>query len=422
MRVLHLGTSDTRGGAARGAYFLHQKLQEIGVDSRMLVGRKYSDSDQVIQLEGPLAPLAEHIRGRLDQLPLRRYRKTGESFWTTGWQPRRLKHAMRRLRPDIVHFQWTGGGFLPIEAIRNIDVPIVWTMRDMWPFTGGCHYTSGCSRYVVGCGQCPQLRSNDPQDVSRLIARRKSNALQRSNLWFVPISEWLADRARESRVLTDGLFAEERIKVIPNGIDSGQFHPVDRGLARQQMGLPKSGRYILFSALNALSDERKGFAHLVSALRQLRSASDPEPPELLIAGDVPPDRLPHLGVPVRFLGTIQDNDRLRTAYAAADVVVAPSLQEAFGKVHVEAMACGTPVVAYASGGPKEIIRHKETGYLAEAFQETDLAAGIDWCLEDGRDRQALSVAARRRAEENYDVGFIASRYLDLYEHILGRST
>ncbi|WP_420420234.1 glycosyltransferase [Pacificispira sp.] len=419
MRVLHLGTSDIRGGAARGAYFLHRKLEEIGVDSRMLVGRKYSDSDRVIQLEGALAPISERIRGKLDQLPLRRYRKTGESYWTTGWQPRRLRRILAQIRPDIVHLQWTGGGFLPVEAVEDIDVPVVWTMRDMWPFTGGCHYTSGCSRYAVGCGRCPQLRSDDPEDLSHGIARRKARALQRSNLWLVPISDWLADRARESRVLTDGLFAEERIKVIPNGIDTGQFYPIDRAVARRQMGLPGEGRYILFSALNALSDERKGFAHLVAALNQLRSSGEGRAPELLIAGDVPPDRLPKLDVPVRFLGTIDDNDRLRLAYAAADVVVAPSLQEAFGKVHVEAMACGTPVVAYASGGPKEIVVHRETGYLARPFEEADLAAGIDWCIDAARNGQDLASAARHRARDNYDTAVIASRYLNLYDHILG---
>lgn len=421
MRVLHLATSDTRGGAARGAYFLHQKLQEIGVDSRMLVGRKYSDSERVVQLDGALAPLTERIRGRLDQLPLRRYRKTSESFWTTGWQPRRLKSVIARLQPDIVHFQWTGGGFLPIEAIQDIEAPVVWTMRDMWPFTGGCHYTSGCTRYSAGCGQCPQLRSEDPDDISRSLARRKTSALQQSNLWLVPISEWLADCARKSRVLSDGLFPGERIKVISNGIDTTRFRPIDKRVARQQMGLPENGRFILFSALNALSDERKGFGHLITALRQLRSATDPEPPELLIAGDVQPEELPQLDVPFRFLGTIQDNDRLRTAYTAADLVVAPSLQEAFGKVHVEAMACGTPVVAYGSGGPGEIITHRETGYLATAFDESDLAAGIDWCLNPERDRGALSSAARHRAVVHYDIAVIAARYRALYENILRRS-
>ncbi|MDW3207330.1 MAG: glycosyltransferase family 4 protein [Alphaproteobacteria bacterium] len=421
MRVLHLGTSDTRGGAARGAYFLHQKLQEIGVDSLMLVGRQYSDSERVVQLDGALAPVTERIRGRLDQLPLRRYRKTSESFWTTGWQPRRLKSVIARLQPDIVHLQWTGGGFLPIEAIQDIEVPVVWTMRDMWPFTGGCHYTSGCTRYSAGCGQCPQLRSEDPDDISRSLARRKTSALQQSNLWLVPISGWLADCARKSRVLSDGLFPEERIKVIPNGIDTTRFRPIDKRVARQEMDLPENGRFILFSALNALSDERKGFGHLITALRQLRSATDPEPPELLIAGDVQPEKLPRLDVPVRFLGTIQDNDRLRTAYAAADLVVAPSLQEAFGKVHVEAMACGTPVVAYDSGGPGEIITHRETGYLATAFDESDLAAGMDWCLDPERDRGALSSAARHRAVVHYDIAVIAARYRALYENILRRS-
>lgn len=413
MRVLHLCTSDVRGGAARGAYSLHRKLREKGVDSRMLVGRKHSGDPTVAQLRGAFAPFSERVRGRLDLLPLRRYNKTDESFWSIGWQPRRLSGALAAFEPDLVHVQWTGGGFLPIEALRDIQVPIVWTLRDMWAFTGGCHYTAGCDSYITACGTCPQLRSKREDDLSRTVVTRKRRAWQDLDLWLVPISEWMARRAKESY-----LFSETPATVIPNGIDTTQFRPVDKRQARVALGLPVHGRYILFSALNALEDTRKGFWHLAEALGALRSRSDGDPPELIVAGDMVSETAPELPVKTRFLGWINDNERLASLYAAADVAVAPSLQEAFGKVHVEAMACATPVVAFDSGGPREIVQHKRTGYLAKPFDPEDLARGLDWCLGAVALSGQLGEAARARAQRKYDIGVVAERYIDLYREIL----
>jgi len=149
MRVVHLSTTDVQGGAARGAYWLHRALADAGVDSQMLVGRKYSDDDSVHSLSGFLAPMRERVRNALDHLPLRTYQKTEEAFWTVGWLPRRVKNAVAALKPDIVHLHWTGGGFMPIDALATLPYPLVWTLRDMWAFTGGCHYTAGCDRYEV---------------------------------------------------------------------------------------------------------------------------------------------------------------------------------------------------------------------------------------------------------------------------------
>lgn len=413
MKVLHLSTSDIRGGAARGAYFLHRKLCERGIESRMLVGRKHSNDETVTQLSGPFAPVNERIRAKLDGLPLRRYDKTDESFWTVGWQPRNIRRAVSAFAPDLVHIQWTGGGFLPVESLRSIDVPIVWTMRDMWGFTGGCHYTAGCTRYIDGCGICPQLRSDGEGDLSRQTVQRKRKAWDGLNFWLVPISEWMADRTRESQLLQGS-----HVHVIPNGIDSNRFRPIDRREARRAFGLPEEGRFVLFVALNALSDKRKGFWHLAKALDVLESAKEPDPPELLVAGDLTPDNAPDLGLKTRFLGTITDTDRLATLYSAADVMVAPSLQEAFGKTHVEAMSCGTPVVAFDSGGPSEIILHDETGYLAEPFEPEALAQGIDRCLSAVRHTPGIGKAARDRVLNRYDIDVVAGHYIDHYRHIL----
>ncbi|MBE0530841.1 MAG: glycosyltransferase family 4 protein [Rhodospirillales bacterium] len=416
MRILHISTSDTRGGAARGSYGLHQALCEAGVDSLMLVGRKYSDDERVVPLAGATARVHEWVRDSLDQLPLNGYRKTDASFWTVGWVPRGLSRAIEALRPDIVHLHWIGGGFMPIGALRSIPVPVVWTLRDMWAFTGGCHYTAGCTGYRTSCGHCPQLGSTHENDLSRVVWRNKSKAWAGLDLWLVPISDWLAKCAGQS-----SLFADVPTRVIPNGVDSRRFRPVPPAEARAAWGLAPDKRYILFGAVGALSDERKGFGHLVEAANVLAASHSTAPAELLVFGDIAPDVSPQLGLKTHFLGHIDDDAQLARLYAGADVMVAPSLQEAFGKTLIESMSCGTPVVAFASGGPLDIVAHRENGYLAHPFVATDLANGVAWCLDSPGRTEELGRRARRRVKERFDMGIVVQHYSDLYESILARA-
>ena len=418
MRVLHLSTSDIKGGAARGSYALHETLHGLGISSQMLVGRKYTDDSDVHEMASPLSKVHERLRGILDALPLKKYSKSNESYWTVGWLPRVVRRSIAAFRPEIVHIHWTGGGFLPITALRQIDVPIVWTVRDMWPFTGGCHYSNGCNNYINGCGLCPQLSSNRTNDLSRRIWRGKRKSWQDIEVSVVPISNWLADCVRDS-----GIFERGDITVIPNGIDTTRFRPHPPEYARQKLGIRTNGkRQILYGALGAISDKRKGFDKLVEAIRRIRLLEEGDNYTLNIFGTQPGDELPDLGIETRSFGRIDNDDTLAELYAACDVMVTPSLQEAFGKTLVEAMACGTPVVAFDFGGPSDIVQHKRTGYLAEPFDTADLAAGIGWCVESDERISSLSAAARMRAETRFDRSLVGLRYLELYQQLLERTS
>lgn len=416
MRVLHLSTSDVKGGAARGAYWLHKALQSRDVDSLMLVDRKYSNDRCVVSESGIVARLHGHLRGALDQLPLRRYQKTDDSYWTVGWVPHKIDRLVQAVAPDIVHIHWTGGGFLPIEALTRLRYPLVWTLRDMWAFTGGCHYSVGCVRYSQACGTCPQLRSEHESDLSRRMWKRKRSAWHGLNVWLVPISNWLAQCVRDS-----AMFDEPKIEVIPNGLHADQFRPFDKRIARTRWGLIPDRRYILYGAIGALRDPRKGFSHLVAALGQLAQNGWDKRADVIVFGDIPRDALPDLGFRTHFVGQLSDDERLALLYASADVMVGPSVQEAFGKTIIEAMACGTPVVAFDAGGPAEIVDHRKTGYLARPFISSDLARGIAWCLSEPERPIALGQRARAKVEAEFDITAVADRYRALYSRVLEAS-
>lgn len=416
MKVLHLSTFDIRGGAARGTYWLHQALDRIGVDSRMLVGRKYGSDPRVSEPPRPLNRVVSALRGRLDTLPLTGYRQTRDSFWTLGWLPDRIDAAIAEYDPDIVHLHWTGGGFLSIESLGKLHRPVVWTLRDMWAFTGGCHYTAGCENYIAGCGRCPQLGSTSERDLSSRLWRLKQSSWREVDLWLVPISSWLAGCVQRS-----GLFHDTPVEVIPNGIDTGVFRPHDRAEAKATWGLSPERRHILFGAVAATDDPRKGFHHMVDAVRLLVDRGWSEHAELVVFGGEAPRELADSGLPIRSVGLVNDDEALARLYSACEVMVVPSEQEAFGKTLVEAMACATPVVAFASGGPLDIVDHEETGFLAEPSSVEALAQGVAWCLEDPARNAELGRRARARAERDFDIGSVAGRYQALYHQILSRA-
>ncbi|HEX6958087.1 MAG TPA: glycosyltransferase family 4 protein [Ferrovibrio sp.] len=412
MRILHLSTFDTDGGAARGSLWLHEALRRRNVDSALMVGSKRGDDPSVLRLP-LLKRVAAKLRMRLDDLPLRRYEKTDESFWSVGWLPGRLDQAVKALAPDIIHLHWVGAGFLPIAALKHFHRPVVWTLRDMWSFTGGCHYTGGCDQYLEGCGACPQLNSDDPEDLSRRIWRQKQKHWRDADLWLVPISHWLGDCARQSPLL-----GHLPIEVLPNGLDTAVFRPFPKATARQQFGLPNNRWIVTYGAINAMRDARKGFRELLGALELLGRHPGAEKILLVVFGDLQPGDIPETGIEIRHVGYINDDERLTRLYASSDVAVMPSLQEAFGKTLIEAMACGTPVVAFDHGGPRDIISHCVDGYLARPFRPDDLAQGILWCLEQIASGNDLGAAARAKVEAEFDIEVVAARYHELYTRIL----
>ncbi len=190
MKVLLLNESDTNGGAARGAYRLHQGLQAIGVNSSMLVRDRFSSDQTVTACKTILTKLGPPLNG----LPLKLYPKT-QTLFSAQWLPDDLRSAVRQINPDIININWVCNGFLQIETIAQFNKPLVWTLHDMWPMTGGCNYSEGCDRYQSNCGNCPQLSSHRAFDLSRWIWQRKSRAWKHLNLSLVAPSQWIADCA-----------------------------------------------------------------------------------------------------------------------------------------------------------------------------------------------------------------------------------
>lgn len=393
-------------------YRLHSGLRSIGVNSRMLVQTKKTDDVSVMGPDGKWKKIVAAVRPALDELRLRSYRQRKKLLFSSAWLPGDWLSRINQANPDILHMFWVNGGFLKIEHLQHVNRPIVWTLHDMWPFTGGCHYDDECGAFRESCGQCPLLNSEQEQDLSRKVWSRKKASWSNVPMVIVATSHWLADMARAS-----SLFRDQRIEVIPNGIDTGKYKPLDKAAARAAYNLPQDKRLILFSAVNAASDKRKGGQFLIPALQSLAANGWSDSAELVIIGASRPEIPLDLGLPVHYVGHLHDEISQVLLYSAADVVVAPSVQENLSNTVLEALACGIPVVAFDVGGMPDMIDHQSNGYLATPFQVDDLVNGIAWVLENDVRHGLLSKTARDIVLDRYDLPKIAKRYSELYESI-----
>ena len=404
MKVLILNSYQNKGGAARAAVRLAEALPHAGVEVqyRCLFPTVMNAAQKALWL----------TRVLYDRVPALLVARRKVHFSSHAPRNRALVQWINQSDADLVHLHWLNGGGMSIEDFKGIEKPMVWTLHDMWAFTGGCHYDNGCERYRQGCGACPTLNSSRPRDLSSRMAQSKRQVYRElSHLSVVGVSDWVASCAAASSSMA-GL----HIQSLPNPIDTERFSPLDKREARRALGLSQSKKVVLFGAMAAVDDKRKGFHKLLGALRELNLSQHGV--ELAIFGSEAPANGPELGYPARYFGHVGDA-QLRALYSAADVMVVPSLQETFGQTVSEAMACGTPVVAFGATGLVDIIDHQRNGYLARAYDETSLAEGIEWVLRHP-DPKGLGLAARKKVVDAFRSEVVAERYRDFYKGCLER--
>lgn len=409
MKVVSINTSDIQGGAARAAYRLHRSLLASNVDSHIIVQSKNSDDFTVTGPETFSQKLASKLRPSIDSLPVRLYKSRSKTLFSAAWIPSsKIVKKINDLKPDIVHLHWINAGFLRIEDIAEIKAPILWSLHDMWAFTGGCHYDEGCNRFIETCGKCKVLGSGNKFDLSSRGYSRKHKSGSKSDVEFVALSQWMFDEANKSSLLKNKV-----IHQLPNPIDTTIFSPFDRVQSRKLLNLPMDKKLILFGAISSTSDPRKGFKELIESLEQLTTDNT----ELVVFGATKPKNGSDFIINTHFLGHLHDDLSLRVLYSAVDVMVVPSLQENLSNAIMESLACGTPVVSFGIGGNPDMIEHMLNGYLAKPYDINDLAYGISWILNHS-EPSSLKEAARKKVLDKFDSLIVAEQYISVYRNLL----
>ena len=339
----------------------------------------------------------------------------------TPWPPKGIAKTAREQR-QLIHLHWVAKLIDQQSFFESLDSqqPVVWTLHDMNALTGGCHFSGSCDRFKQGCGNCPQLRLRGPRDWSVHAFEQKRQALQNINLHVVAPSRWLCDLARQSPILENAL----SVSRIPYGIATDQLYPVDGRNFRRQLGLADSDIVIAFGAMN-VENERKGAKALLQALKHRVIGNKVR---CIVFGDgefgtngrtssFSENSMP----PIINVGRIDQVEQRRVVFSAADAFVLPSLDDNLPLTGLEAMACGTAVIGFNSGGIPDYVIDGETGWLARSGDASHLAHRIaeatshpDLLIKMGCQARTL-IETEFRAERQVD------RYIALYESIIDGS-
>jgi glycosyltransferase involved in cell wall biosynthesis len=400
MKVVILNTYE-HGGAGIAARRLQNALSSQGIETVLLTRAKAGNK------------WAFYVE-RLSFLPYERDKSVRFSYSLANFGEDLTQHP-DILSADVIHLHWVNQGFLSLKNIRdlaNLGKPIVWTLHDMWAFTGGCHYSQGCTNFLKACGHCLYLKNQSENDLSHRLWLKKQENFPK-NIKFVTCSQWLGGLAKSS-----GLLKNHHVSAIPNPIDTNLFKPAtteERANFRAKNNIAPNTKLLLFVAMK-VSETRKGFAYLQEALVLLKAKKPDFPLQILVLGQSDPTILSLLPYPVLALGMVKKEALMAHYYGVADAFIIPSLEDNLPNTVMESIACGTPVIGFETGGIPEMIGHQEHGFIAAQRDSLGLSDGVIWVLEEMARLEDLREKARRKAVDFYSNEVVARRYLEVYRN------
>tara|TARA_B100000579_G_scaffold84377_1_gene65879 strand:+ start:906 stop:2108 length:1203 start_codon:yes stop_codon:yes gene_type:complete len=398
IKVLHVVGGPLKYGASYGANILHKALLELDIRSKLLNDNPIQNNDKNIifinndfftKLINKIFIYSEKI------LKLIYINRPSETF-TLGFFGFDITKLKEYKEADIIHIHWFNQGFVKLKYLSKIDKPLIWTMRDMWAFTGGPHYIMGFENY-------------ERSFISKIIRKRKKNNYNK-NFHFVAVSNWLKNEAKKSDVLKD-----YNITKIDNNIEFNKFSNFNKLKAKKKLNILTDKKILLYGAQNPQS-KRKGWDIFVQTLKKL----DKSKYFLLIFGNFWSQKtLDDIGIEYKSLGYINSTEKLNFVYSSSDLFIATSIQDAWPKTFAEAMSCGTPVICFNNTSISEIVSHKMNGYVVNNFSSEELKKGIDWIFRDESTKLNFGQNARNKAQE-FESKKVAKKYIDLYKKLLNK--
>lgn len=405
MNILHITTVDV-GGAYKAAERISESLKEEGVNSNILFRNKTKDCTDGIAFLESLPQIMVSKTKNFINLLLSREQNVIREIWGSDIS----KHPSVS-KADIIFLHWINSFISPkaLQKLFELNKPIVWVLHDMWPVTGGCHYDFYCGRFDESCGMCPLLTKQHERDITRKNFEDKLKVYKNNSFYVVGPSRWSVDVAKKSFLLRN-----KSVYYIPNCINMNVYYPRNKREMRIKLQLPLEKKIVLFGADNEGTENKiKGFSYLLEALKFLENDNL----FLLIFGRAESKTLQKIHQDYKTVGYIEDENTMAEIYSAADVMVTPSLQEAFGFTVCEAMACGTAVAAFGVGGILDQVEHEKSGYLAELYDSKDLAEGIRFCANNSEE---LGKAARIAAQQ-FSYKNVGRQYIELIEKLYKES-
>lgn len=419
LKVVHINTYDGNGGAGRACLRLNLALNaEAGMDSKVIVFYKFGQNPAVKTFTNTHFKRAYAAFTIVaERLLAKRYLKPVKIPFSFTWFGTSVIHHPDVLAADVIHLHWVNHSFLNpkhLAELAKLNKPIVWTFHDSNAFTGGCHVRYTCAHFEKKCGDCPVLINANPQDISHQIWNQKNAAYQNLNFQIIAPSSWM-----QKSVLRSSLMRGKTVNVIPNTLETNIFQPQNQHEAREKLGLPKDRFIFLTGFMPSKKDSHKGAAYLLESLELLaaKNSIDPQKIELVIFGNRNTDDVPVFPFKTTFLGTINNDEKLAACYASADAFLIPSLEDNLPYTVMESLACGTPVIAFTTGGIPDMVFHQKNGFLAEYKSAQSFCDGMEW-IKNYPVKEALRKAARETVMQKFSENVIAQQHLELYKSLV----
>ena len=419
LKVVHLNTYDGNGGAGRACLRLNLALNVTDeVNSEIVVFYKFGQNPAVKTFTNTLLKRGYAAATIVaERLLAKRYLKPIKVPFSFTWFGYSVVHHPAVLAADVVHLHWVNHSFLNpkhLAELAKLNKPIVWTFHDSNAFTGGCHVRYLCNHFENECGNCPVLVDANPNDISHKIWKQKDAAYQQLQFQIIAPSSWM-----KNSVLRSSLMKGRQINVVPNTLETNVFQPQNQQKARVKLGLPKDKFIFLTGFMPSKKDSHKGAAYLLESLELLAAKRSiaVENIELVVFGNRNTEDVPAFPFKTTFLGTISEDEKLAACYAAADAFLIPSLEDNLPYTVMESLACGTPVVAFKTGGIPDMVQHEHNGFLAEYKSSESFCEGMEWIINYPV-KEALRKNARETVMQKFSEKVIAQKHIELYKSLL----
>ena len=413
MKVVHINYSHKKGGAAQAMLRLHTALLRSGVESSLCCLSNESDKMRSVLPQRERGSL--FLNGLIQSEYINNSRSSlSDTSFTLPSPGHDLRSISAISDADVINLHWINYFLSPsdVRELYLLGKPIVWTLHDEWPYSGGCHYTSGCSKFRDDCSHCPQLEKQS-SCIPVAVLNRKKELWKNLPFSIVGPSKWISERAESS-----GVFNVSKFHHIPNSIDTKAFAPADSSHFRKELGVSDASFVVLFGA-DSIGEKRKGFDILLEAIENVLSNEGLRDFDLhmLCFGKMESNH--EFSAKFTNLGYLETVEEISKAYQVSDLFVLPSLEDNLPNTMLESMSCGTPVLGFDTGGITDVIIDGVNGFIATEKNATSLSRKI---LEIADRRKTLSCVgdeARKSILESYTFDIQAASYVNLYKSVIG---
>lgn len=392
--------------AGRAASRLQNAFLDANMDSSILLLKSTSDKNERIRHLGRKANLTADWDRKIQSI-VRKDVIPSYGLYSYPFLGTNISHLPQIQNADIIILHWVLHGFLTIKNIEQIiklGKPVVFFMHDMWAITGGCHYSFDCDKYKTKCYECQMFASHKLKDWALSEFDKKLKLFSAyKNIYFVSPSKWLFDCIKES-----ALTKNKPVFYIPNVLDRTIFKPFGKKIAKQILNIDHEETVVAFGAMN-VNSSYKGWEYLKKALELLKYDSEPRKISVLIFGSSYNKEIAD-SVPfkIKFMGSLKEEYSTAIVYNASDVFIAPSLADNLPYTIFEALSCGTPVVAFNTGGIPDLVQHKVNGYLARYKDAQDIVEGIKFVLNNN---------IQGHLSPNFETSNTVKQYQQLFDEI-----